>query len=522
MYEKFFRFRAAPFNTTPDPRLYYSNFACQDVYTKLVYGISARKGFIVVTGEVGTGKTTLVHRLLLDLDPTVHTVFIFNTQITFVELLRLIIADLGLGEQMGDKLTMIQTLNDYLLRRMREGHVVCLFIDEAQNLNRETLEGLRLLSNLETSKKKLLQIVLLGQPELEKKLNRPELRQWRQRIALRCRLMPFEENEISQYIDFRLENSGYKGVRLFQSDAVEQIARYSGGIPRLINIICDNALLAAYTYKKKQVSRELITEVVSNFRLMDREDVSSIKHHAAEPRNRQEQKKPPRGWPIVDGVNEHRQFHDEVGRAGRDLQNLPQVSSRRPQRLLGGTLLALVAAGAVGLMVQSHQARYFVASLKANLGDLFEIGKESSAADAKHRSPERSSLANTSTSPKEPNIESGNESIQSSEIHTSVLQPDQPNEQTLKRVSVPTKSYRTNGTSLGVADQPRIQRRLVELQIEKALQNRAIDGVAVSFIDGTAYLEGQVASEKQRSLAEKAALSVSEVRNVHNRLDLQP
>jgi hypothetical protein len=224
----------------------------------------------------------------------------------------------------------------------------------------------------------------------------------------------------------------------------------------------------------------------------------------------------------VDGVNEHRQFHDEVGRAGRDLQNLPQVSSQRPQRLLGGTLLALVAAGAVGLMVQSHQARYFVASLKANLGDLFEIGKESSAADAKHRSPERSSLANTSTSPKEPNIESGNESIQSSEIHTSVLQPDQPNEQTLKRVSVPTKSYRTNETSLGVADQPRIQRRLVELQIEKALRNRAIDGVAVSFIDGTAYLEGQVASEKQRSLAEKAALSVSEVRNVHNRLDLQP
>jgi len=267
MYNSYFGFPESPFNVTPDPRFFYTNPVYQEAFAVLRYGIEAKKGFIVITGEVGTGKTTLLRKLMRNLGDTIHSVFIFNTLLTFPELLQLILHDLSLAPRESSKVTMLQELNDYLIKQLKQGHVVSVLIDEAQNLSDEALEGLRLLSNLETDQEKLLQIVLMGQPELKAKLDQPGLRQLKQRVALQCQLGPLKDEETGPYIDFRLRAVGYTGKDPFQADAVQQIAFYSQGIPRLINIICDNALLNAYAESKKIVSAHMIQEVGRDLRL---------------------------------------------------------------------------------------------------------------------------------------------------------------------------------------------------------------------------------------------------------------
>jgi type II secretory pathway predicted ATPase ExeA/LysM repeat protein len=276
MYNKYFGFIESPFSITPDPRFFYANALYQEVLAILHYGIEAKKGFIVITGEVGTGKTTLLRKLMRNLESTIHSVFIFNTHLDFSGLLRLISRDLELAPQGKDRLMMIEELNGYLIEQLDKGHIVALLIDEAQNLSDEALEGLRLLSNLETDKEKLLQIVLMGQPELEVKLARPRLRQLKQRVALQCRLAPLDAGEVGAYIDFRLKEAGYTGEDLFDSDAVDQIALYSKGFPRLINIICDNALLNAYGTSRRKVTKETINEVASDLRLEAQTEVISV------------------------------------------------------------------------------------------------------------------------------------------------------------------------------------------------------------------------------------------------------
>jgi type II secretory pathway predicted ATPase ExeA len=267
MYNNYFGFPESPFNVTPDPRFFYTNPVYKEAFAALSYGIEAKKGFIVITGEVGTGKTTLLRKLMRNLGDTIHSVFIFNTLLNFPELLELILHDLGLTPGQPSKVTMIQELNAYLLKQLKDGHVVCVLIDEAQNLSDEALEGLRLLSNLETDQEKLLQIVLMGQPELKTKLDQPGLRQLKQRVAFQGQLAPLKEEETGPYIEFRLRTAGYAGKELFQPDAIQQIAFYSQGIPRLINIICDHALLNAYAESKKLVSAQMIQEVGRDLRL---------------------------------------------------------------------------------------------------------------------------------------------------------------------------------------------------------------------------------------------------------------
>ncbi len=267
MYTSYFGFRETPFSVTPNPRFFYSNPVYQEAFATLLYGIKAKKGFIVMTGEVGTGKTTLLRRVMRNLEATIHSVFLFHTHLSFPNLLQLILHDLGLANQRMSTLKTILELNQYLIEQLRKGHTVCLLIDEAQNLTDDTLEGIRLLSNLETDKEKLLQIVLTGQPELEKKLDQPKLRQLKQRVALQCRLDPLKDREVGPFIDFRLRVAGYQGHDLFNRDAVQQIAFYSKGIPRLINIICDNALLIAYAGSQKRVSADMIREVARDLRL---------------------------------------------------------------------------------------------------------------------------------------------------------------------------------------------------------------------------------------------------------------
>ena len=267
MYNSYFGFSVSPFSVTPDPNFFYTNPVYQEAYANLRYGIESKKGFIVITGEVGTGKTTLLRKLMHNLEGTIHTVFVFNTYLDFTELLRVILYDLGLGPEEPNRVTMLQELNDYLITQLKQGHIVTVLVDEAQNLSDEALEGLRLLSNLETDQEKLIQIVLMGQPELQTRLGRPSLRQLKQRVALQCRLVPLKDEEVGPYIDFRIRAAGHKGKDLFHPDALRLIAFYSNGIPRLVNIICDNALLCTYARSRKIVSADIIKEVARDLRL---------------------------------------------------------------------------------------------------------------------------------------------------------------------------------------------------------------------------------------------------------------
>jgi type II secretory pathway predicted ATPase ExeA len=277
MYNGYFGFRESPFSVTPDPRFFYANPVYLEAFATLRYGIQDKKGFIVITGEVGTGKTTLLRKLLHNLEDTVHSVFIFNTYIGFPELLQLTLQDLGLAPKDKSKVTMLQELNAYLIKQLKQGHTVTMLIDEAQNLSDEVLENLRLLSNLETDQEKLIQIVLMGQPELQVKLAQPHLRQLKQRVALQCRISPLTDREVRPYIDSRLIAAGYGGKDLFHADAVERIAHYSNGIPRVMNIICDNALLNAYAASNQVVSADIIEVVARDLDLRSEPSVTEAR-----------------------------------------------------------------------------------------------------------------------------------------------------------------------------------------------------------------------------------------------------
>ena len=215
MYSDHFGFAELPFSVSPDARFWYTNSLYREAFATLRYGIETRKGFIVITGEAGTGKTTLLRRFMHSVEGSVHTAFIFNTHLSFTELLRLVLNDLGVPNSSHDRLTLMAELNNYLVDQLEQGHIVSLLVDEAQNLSNAMLEELRLLSNLETDKAKLIQIVLIGQPELELKLEQPELRQLKQRVAIRCRLAPLKSNEVAPYIHCRLQTVGYDGKDAF-------------------------------------------------------------------------------------------------------------------------------------------------------------------------------------------------------------------------------------------------------------------------------------------------------------------
>ncbi|HEX3128791.1 MAG TPA: AAA family ATPase [Thermoanaerobaculia bacterium] len=245
MYNEFYGFREAPFNITPDPRFLFFSDRHREAYNHILFGLRERKGFIQLTGEVGAGKTTVCRALLEQLGPQYRTALILNPCLTGDQLLRSILIELGL-EPSDDRVTSLQRLNQYLLDQLAEGNDVVLLIDEAQDLDFDLLEQIRLLSNLETYQRKLLQIVLLGQPELRDKLNDPRLRQLRQRITVRYHLEPLSRQEMEQYIQHRLQVAGANGNPSFSRWALGGIHRYSGGVPRLVNAVCDKALLCGY------------------------------------------------------------------------------------------------------------------------------------------------------------------------------------------------------------------------------------------------------------------------------------
>ncbi|MGD9874894.1 MAG: ExeA family protein [Kiritimatiellia bacterium] len=246
MYLDFYQLKEMPFNITPDPRFLYFTGRHREAFDHLLYGIEHRKGFIQLTGEVGSGKTTLCRAVLSQLPTTIRTALVLNPCLSETQLLRAIINDFGLDPSGNDRLAYIEQLNEFLLGQLNEGYNVALIIDEAQDLEPEVMEQIRLLNNLETDQHKLMQIVLVGQPELEEKLSRNELRQLRQRITVKAHLSALSEEETGEYIAHRLQVAGAQGRLSFDRAAVRQIHKVAQGTPRVVNTIADRAMMAGY------------------------------------------------------------------------------------------------------------------------------------------------------------------------------------------------------------------------------------------------------------------------------------
>lgn len=264
MYRSFFNLTCKPFDLIPNPEFMFLSKTHKKAITYLDYGIRERVGFILLTGEVGSGKTTIIRELIDKHLERVVLAKVFNTKVNSEQLLAMINDDFGLPVQGKDKIELLRDLNHFLIEQYAKGNQPLLIIDEAQNLPPETLEEIRMLSNLETSDSKLLQIILVGQPELRSLLAKPELRQLRQRISIQCNLQPLNRQEVEEYIFHRLQVAGNRDALNFAPQALDLIFIYCCGIPRLINIICDFLLLAAFAEEVRDVDEELIRDIVGD------------------------------------------------------------------------------------------------------------------------------------------------------------------------------------------------------------------------------------------------------------------
>ena len=262
MYLTFYGLREKPFNATPDPKFLYMSPGHREALSQLLYGTQERKGFIVLTGKVGTGKTTLLHALCQRLNGQCAISFVVNSGLRFDELLEYVLEDLGVAKAGNSRAQRLIALNNFLIEREHAGQNTVLIIDEAQNLDVATLEQVRLLSNFETPTSKLLQILLVGQPELKTHLNLPELHQLKQRVGLRCQIQPLTSEVTRSYIRTRLRIAGGRDLGLFTDGAIDRISAYSGGIPRLINTVCDHCLLFGYAEQQRRIERATVNRAI--------------------------------------------------------------------------------------------------------------------------------------------------------------------------------------------------------------------------------------------------------------------
>jgi len=262
MYLDFYGLSEKPFNATPDPKFLYLTPGHREALAQLLYGIQENKGFIVLTGEVGTGKTTLLRTLLQRLDGHATVAFVFNSTLSFDGVFEYMLEDFGIAKTTENQAQRLFALNNFLIERRRAGQSTLLILDEAQNLDPPTLEKVRLLSNFETPTEKLLQILLVGQPELEAKLQLPELRQLRQRIELRCSIPVLTHQETPDYIRTRLRIAGARDLGLFTDRAIARISEYAGGVPRVINIVCAHCLLYGYADQKRKIDCEVVEQAI--------------------------------------------------------------------------------------------------------------------------------------------------------------------------------------------------------------------------------------------------------------------
>jgi general secretion pathway protein A len=545
MYNEYFGFTEAPFSLTPDPRFSYTNALYQEAFATLRYGIEARKGFIVITGEAGTGKTTLLRRLMQSFGRHVQTAYIYNPHVTLTELLRLILSDLGLANRTDDRLAMIAQLNEYLIKQLKERNIVTLLVDEAQELSVEMLEEVRLLSNLETDTQKLLQIVLMGQPELERKLDQPELRQLKQRVALRCRLDPLPSNEVGEYISARLKAVGYSRTDLFHASAVEKIAAHSRGIPRIINIICDNALLIAFAASKKIVSAATIDEVARDLRLNHQGSAPEVPPSPTMGAQKGSIEK-------LEGFRSKRVSARPGFRTPASpeseffmigLEEKPaHLRSKKKLAGYGTSVFSLgIALGLAAILFYSQQMWGGLAALTESFK-----GSTTPTSDAVPTQPSGRSKpdlweeksAAEAPPPELPAIEE-----QTLTEHESPFMRKQPQEQSFKP-SAPVEQGRNSTVGRNPPDsagpiperrssppaalpsaaaprnRPVVTDQELEMQVEKAIDNRALRGIGVSVKNGTVYLRGRVPTTRQRLAATRAAESVDGVKAIENQVSL--
>jgi general secretion pathway protein A len=275
MYKSFFGLKENPFNVNPDPRFLFLTQQIEEALAGLMYGIRTRKGFITLTGEVGTGKTTLINRLLDWLhQQRTRTAFLFNSRMNTNQLFDFVLSEFDIVCESRTKSQQLMKLHQWLLERYRSGETAVLIVDEAQNLTYPVMEEIRLLTNLETSTDKLLQVVLSGQPELEEKLRLPQLRQLRQRITLRCKTTPLTQEQTRDYISERLRIAGATGEPIFGKEAVEAVHLYSLGIPRVVNLLCEHSLVNSFVEQKRQVTAKIVEDVAHEFQLDEVDQVT--------------------------------------------------------------------------------------------------------------------------------------------------------------------------------------------------------------------------------------------------------
>jgi general secretion pathway protein A len=266
MYANFYNLKKEPFHITPDPEFLFLSPSHKEALGSIIYGVGHKKGFVLITGEVGTGKTTIIRSYLEDVDRSkLKILYIFNSNVSFQGLLKTINKELGIIDLTDDVFEMVNLLHYELIEEYKKGITVVLIIDEAQNMPVETLENIRMLSNLETSTDKLIQIVFSGQPEFEQKLERKELRQLKQRIAVKATIRPLSAEESRAYIFHRLKKASAENSALFTDGALRRIIKEAHGIPRLINILCENAFITALGYRQGRITSGIVKEVISDF-----------------------------------------------------------------------------------------------------------------------------------------------------------------------------------------------------------------------------------------------------------------
>ncbi len=387
MYTEHFGFCALAFTDAPEPHSFYWNPVYQTAFVNLRHGVLAKKGVIVLTGATGTGKTVLLRKLFDDLGPSVKPIWVVGSGDSVAGVLRTALSELNIKPESAEPTAMIDALHRFLIQSANSKNIICIIIEGAQNLDSETLEGLRQVSNFEAEGQKLLQLILVGQPEFIKTLDDPERRSLKQRVALFCRLFPLSQSEVGRYIEFQLDAAGYQGQRLFDPSAVARIAHYSGGIPRLVNTICDNALRTACRSLRKEVSQKLIDEVAMDMQLVDHQRASPA---AVFDRESWINRKEPPPDSQIETVWSNFQFD----RAPPQSTMIARPPRRRVTGMIGAALLALITIGAAGWAVHVQEAMPFLEYLKAQV-EVVQSGYGHLDGSAKSETANQSSLQQT-------------------------------------------------------------------------------------------------------------------------------